>query len=330
MGCTCNSGETREKTQPNIQNNENKQNIQSTQVKPKNNQEVLETGDLALNQESLSFDKNLCTSIESSLPRRAQTTLQSLKDLTKQKTENISPKEKAFVVFLWVCYNIDYDAEGYFSGRNVDCTPNGVFQNGKTVCSGYARLYREITTYIGLEVQCVNCYAKGVSYHPGQKFNSTNHEYNVIKLNQNWYPIDSTWGAGHIEGKEYIKAYNEFYFLANPELLIKTHFPEDEKWQLTKKKYTLEDFSSWPKVDSNFYQYGFKKFYPEEGLINLKKENTFKFIIYGENMKKKRGGCHIYLLEGNCYCQKLNLDFINIMRIDSKLIVYLIKRENIK
>ena len=87
---------------------------------------------MALNQESLSFDKNLCTSIESSLPRRAQTTLQSLKDLTKQKTENISPKEKAFVVFLWVCYNIDYDAEGYFSGRNVDCTPNGVFQNGKT------------------------------------------------------------------------------------------------------------------------------------------------------------------------------------------------------
>ena len=35
--------------------------------------------------------------------------------------------------------------------------------------------------------------------------NDTNHEYNVIKLNNKWYPIDSTWGAGHLEGMDYKK-----------------------------------------------------------------------------------------------------------------------------
>ena len=308
MGCTC-SAEAKERTEPHKQK-ENNQNIQNIQVASKN-KENLKTEDLTIKQEPLTFDKKLCESIESSLPRRTKTNLQSLKDLIKQKTNNISQTEKAFVVFLWECYNIDYDAQGYFSGSKVDCTPNGVFQNGKTVCSGYSRLYKEITTYIGLEVECVTCYAKGVGYEPGQKFNGTNHEYNAIKLNQNWYPIDSTWGAGHIEGKEFVRAYNEFYFLANPELLIKTHFPENEKWQLTKKKYTLEDFSSWPKVDSNFYRFGFNKFFPEEGSINLQNKNTQKFIIYGQNMKKKRTNCNIYLLEGNCYNQKLNLTLIN-------------------
>ena len=63
----------------------------------------------------------------------------------------------------------------------------------------------------------------------------TNHEYNVINLNNKWYPIDTTWGAGHIENKDYVRAFNEFYFLPDSELLIKSHFPEDEKWQLTKK-----------------------------------------------------------------------------------------------
>ena len=94
--------------------------------------------------------------------------------------------------------------------------------------------------------------------------------YNVIKLSNKWYPIDSTWGAGHTEGKKYIKCYNEFYFLANPELLIKTHFPADDKWQLTKRKYTLEEFLKWPLIKSNFYTFGFEKCFPEEGLIELK------------------------------------------------------------
>ena len=220
------------------------------------------------------FNKESCTEIVYSLPKRTQTNLQSLKDLIKSKTEKSSPKEKAYIIFLWICQNIDYDAQSYFARRSVDVTPDGVFRNGKTVCSGYARLYRDISTYISLEVECVSCYAKGVGYQPGQRMNDTNHEYNVIKLNNKWYPIDSTWGAGHIEGMDYKKELNQFYFLADPELLIKSHFPKDPKWQLTKKIYTLDDFLKWPQINSYCFKYEFKKFIPEEGEINLKNKNS--------------------------------------------------------
>ena len=79
-------------------------------------------------------------------------------------------------------------------------------------------------------MECVTCYAKGVGYKVGQKMKKPDHEYNVIKLENKWYPIDSTWGAGHIEGKTFVKSYKEFYFLVNPELLIRSHFPVDDKW----------------------------------------------------------------------------------------------------
>ena len=71
------------------------------------------------------------------------------------------------------------------------------------------------------------------------------------------------------------------FIFSDPELLIKSHFPADDKWQLTKKKYTLEEFSNQPKVQSNFYLYKFDKYYPEQGLIELKKE-ILKNLLFGE------------------------------------------------
>ena len=96
------------------------------------------------------------------------------------------------------------------------------------VCSGYARLYKDIVLYLNLEVECVSSYAKGASYKIGENMKKSNHEYNVIKLDNKWYPMDSTWGAGSVDGENFNKCFNEIYFLPNPELLITSHFPVDE------------------------------------------------------------------------------------------------------
>ena len=129
--------------------------------------------------------------------------------------------------------NIDYDVKGLRSGKNIDCSKEGVFKSGKTVCSGYSNLYCDIALYLDLNVVCIPCYAKGSGYIPGEKItaSSTNHEYNAINLDGKWYPIDATWGSGYSMCGVYVREFNEFYFLADPELLIKTHFPSDEKWQ---------------------------------------------------------------------------------------------------
>jgi transglutaminase/protease-like cytokinesis protein 3 len=72
----------------------------------------------------------------------------------KDVTKNLTNAEKAYALFYWMAENIAYDANGYFSG-NSDVTPEGVYRNGYSVCSGYARLFKYIGTYIGLNVICV-------------------------------------------------------------------------------------------------------------------------------------------------------------------------------
>ena len=261
------------------------------------------------------FDTTLCDEVVSSLPKREKTTLNNFKKIIKLKTENLSEKERAFVLFKWIGQNVDYDLKNKNLGKSVDCSKEGVFKSGKTVCSGFANLYQDIALYLDLNVVCIHCYAKGAGYIPGEKITalSTNHEYNAINLDGKWYPIDATWGAGHSIGNKYIREFNKFYFLADPELLIKTHFPSDEKWQLTEKTYKLSEFEKWPKVYSEFFQYGFRHFYPEEGYFELNNTNSSKIIVFGENMKKKGVMCSIYLLGDNNKEKEIDkkLSFIN-------------------
>ena len=250
---------------------------------------------------------NQIDSIKKSLPERDKTDLKKFKEVLKDKVNNLDDERKAKTLFRWICENIAYDDDSFFSGKSVECEPEAVFRNGKTLCSGYARLFKNIGEYIRLEIQCVSCYSKGLGYEPGQTLTSTNHEYNIIKLDNIYRPIDCTWGAGTIQEKKFVKHLNEFYFLTDPELLIKTHFPANDRWQLTEKKYTLSDFLKWPQVFENFYAFGFNKYFPEEGFIELN-SNTQNFIIWGNNISENEASCNIFLLEGNIYQQQLNLD----------------------
>ena len=279
-----------------------KQNISSSPQNDNNNNNKKK-----IVNERNNFDKNLCNIIFKDLPKRETTQLQTFKENLKEKIQNMYDKEKAYIIFLWVCDNIVYDAESLFAGRQVDCDPEGVFKKGTTVCSGYARLFKNIGEFIGLDIQCVSCYSKGIGYEPGQELRTTDHEYNIIKLDNNYYPIDCTWGSGNLDGNKFTKNINEFYFLADPELLINTHFPANDRWQLTKRKYTLQEFLKWPQINNNFYSYGFNKYYPEEGFIELN-SNTQKFTIWGNNISKNNAMSNIFLLENNIYQQQLNLD----------------------
>ena len=277
--------------------------------------DVLKTDKKSPKKSNSIFDTTLCDEVVSSLPKREKTTLNDFKKIIKLKTENLSEKERAFILFKWIGENVDYDLKNYNLGKRVDCSKEGVFKSGKTVCSGFANLYQDIALYLDLNVVCIPCYAKGAGYIPGEKITalSTNHEYNAINLDGKWYPIDATWGAGHSIGNKYIREFNKFYFLADPELLIKTHFPSDEKWQLTEKTYKLSEFEKWPQVHSQFYQYGFKHFYPEEGYFELNNTNSSKFIVFGENMKKKSVMCSICLLGDNNKEKKIDekISFVN-------------------
>ena len=285
---------------------------QTTSTKHQLNQKINQVNKYRIDIKS-TLNKEKCNTLLSQLPKRESTNLTSFKQTIKNLTSNLTPSEKAYILFLWIGQNIDYDIEKQLAKVEIDVTPEGVFNNGKTICTGYTHLYRDIGTYIDLIIENVSCYEKGYGYRPGTIFKKTNHDYNVIKLNDIWYPIDSTWGTGHIEGKTFVRERNEFYFCTDPEILIKTHFPSDEKWMLTEKKYSLDEFYKWANVDSQFYTYGFYKCFPDKNLIEIKSrgDNNFqKFIFWNNNMKNVRATCNVSLLTNNTYNKQLNLDFI--------------------
>jgi transglutaminase/protease-like cytokinesis protein 3 len=117
-------------------------------------------------------------------------------------------EEKARVIFRWITENIQYDVQGYFSGNYGDLRPKTVLKTKKSVCSGYAALFEALCVQANVPCQRVVGFAKGYGHDTGHAFDKTNHEWNVIQLeDEQWYLVESTWGAGYINGKIYCKKY---------------------------------------------------------------------------------------------------------------------------
>lgn len=166
--------------------------------------------------------------------------------------------EKVRVIFRWLTDNIAYDVNSYFNGKQSDCSPNGVLRNRKSVCEGYASLFEALCLLSNLEVKKIRGYAKGYGYRPGEKFRSTNHSWNAIKIDGKWHLLDVTWGAGHVTGgKKFIKSFEPFYFLTPPDQFIFSHLPVDSAWQLLENPITLQEYENQAYLRPSFFKLGF-------------------------------------------------------------------------
>ena len=97
-------------------------------------------------------------------------------------------------------------------------------------------------------------FAKGIGCED-EDINDSNHEWNILRFNKVYYQMDSTWGAGHLNGNQFVKSLNEFYFCPIPERLISTHHPDEDKWQLLYPFVSLQEFSKLVDYNSLFYSY---------------------------------------------------------------------------
>jgi hypothetical protein len=113
-----------------------------------------------------------------------------------------------------------------------------------------------LSAQTGLKVVSVRGFAKDSGYVEGASFNETNHAWNAIWLENRWWLIDATWGAGYLSEKGFVKEFNEFFFLAPPDKLIWTHLPEDAKWQLLDMPITLSQFEQRPRATFQLWDLG--------------------------------------------------------------------------
>lgn len=162
-------------------------------------------------------------------------------------------EERLRAIFVWIAHNIEYDVKSFKSGKIPNSTAIGVVQKGRAVCEGYSNLFQELASNVGIKSLIVSGFSKGYGYQNRKKLETSDHAWNIVLLNNDWYLIDATWGAGHLNMRgRYVPAMQEKYFMADPAFFVTEHLPEDPAMQLLpcpiKPKEFLQDSSKVLKI----------------------------------------------------------------------------------
>jgi hypothetical protein len=168
-----------------------------------------------------------------------------------------SDSARAAAIYEWVARNVAYDLPGYLDGRIGGETPESVFGRRVAVCSGFVALYERMAREAGLVVVPINGYAKGFDYRHGQSTRRMNHAWLAVRLAERWHLVDPTWGAGAVRAGRFEPAFDWYYFMASPEELILSHFPENIEWQLVAQPMRRRDFERLPAVPRALFHVGF-------------------------------------------------------------------------
>ena len=172
---------------------------------------------------------------------------------------NKSNEEKVYLAYKWVAENIEYD----LSGEPVECDNENVYKNNKTIYSGYARLFTKILQCLKFNnnIHNIQGHSKGLNYNVEENITDedTNHEWNAVKLGNEWCLIDTTWGAGSILYNEFTKKYSEYHLCTPPEQFVRNHLPkESEKYlQALDNPIDLNTFKHLALTQPYFFEYGF-------------------------------------------------------------------------
>ncbi len=197
--------------------------------------------------------------------------LKNLPVLTHKLTAELKTDvEKFRAIYTWVSTNIENDYSAYVKTKkkrkklsddreaflewNTSFTPKvfeKLLQDRKTACTGYAYLIRELTNLIDINCEIVDGFGRTALIH----LDSTsipNHSWNAVELDSKWYLCDATWSAGRIiieeKGPKFQSDYDDGYFLADPALFVKNHYPIKEKWTLLSEPPTFQEFTEGPIV----------------------------------------------------------------------------------
>ena len=101
-------------------------------------------------------------------------------------TDALSDYEKATKIYDYICANVTYDHE-HLNDKTygLKFSAYAALIQKTAVCQGYATLYYYMAREAGLDVRVISGTSEG-EYHT----------WNIIKLDDKYYNLDSTWDAG--------------------------------------------------------------------------------------------------------------------------------------
>lgn len=201
--------------------------------------------------------------------------------------------EKAWLVYFWITHNIDYNTEGFRDGEYGDNESAAVLACGYSVCEGYANLYEDLSKGLGLKCKKISGYCKGFGYEPGTKFTKQNHAWNAVEINNKWYYVESTWGAGSCTNDfKFERKFNPYWFMTPAQIFIHTHY--SETLQLQYKKINLHEFEEMPLFDLDFHLFDVQLLSHESSLISSPHRELFiefsapKQVLLAASLKEKQ------------------------------------------
>jgi hypothetical protein len=226
--------------------------------------------------------------------------------LTSPYTTDI---EKLRAIFYWITENITYRIKTYPLYKKekkssvVAAVEDSVYESKflneriaidvlrkrEAVCDGYARLFKVLCDYAGLRSEIITGYVRTNMYQMESQF-KPNHRWNAILVDSSWQLADATWASGFISysGGEFVKAYDDRYFLAPPEEFIKDHYPDDDRWTLLSNPPTLREFYRTPFKPSAFSKYSILSFAPSKGVIEAVVGDTLSIELTMTDLENGR------------------------------------------
>lgn len=208
---------------------------------------------------------------------------------------------KARAIFAWIADNIAYDYKAFNKQKHYkmpkckkgdDCLKviadwkedytNKVLRSGKSVCDGYAWLFKRMCDYAGLQTDFVGGYTKHNPDDVG-RMGSLDHAWNGIILDGKYYYLDVTWASGHCPKDKkgrleaFKKDFNDFYWLTPIEKFCQNHYPKDPKSPGV-VNYSVERYKNNSYI-INDYLKEIAVISPSTGVLEAKLGDTIKFTL---------------------------------------------------
>lgn len=213
----------------------------------------------------------------STIDDRGEKILSDIKEVALEVTSTATnDNEKTTEIFNWIAQNIKYDTLGvknnvWSTYTSAEAIMIDTYDKRKGVCTGYAYLFKRMLEYNGIKSEVISGYARnGLSTYSLAK---PNHDWNAVFIDNQWKLFDVTWASATD-----IEANDNPWYNVDPNKFILSHYPKQADLAFTDKKYTLNDFFSFPIYTTGYYTLGLEKETSFEGTYKATNNKVRIFI----------------------------------------------------
>ena len=200
----------------------------------------------------------------SDLPRQKEANiLQMVSKMVNAKKEySLNEAESAYLVFKWISENLFVSFNNKYSDD-----PINAYNSGDGSPKALSFLFDNICTFLKVKSGSISGYLKGIYYKNYDMLSGSNYTWNYVVIEGEYYLLDVSLASNY---KFDLHEFIYLYFGLQPEIFIRSHFPNDSKWQLLSEPYTFEKFKSMALLTPFFYLLDFITISPDTNKISGK------------------------------------------------------------